>query len=345
MATEGKQSAAATQSPAGGTGSGETKRDTLAEAIEKATATVTGSSATKDGASAKKPTETEGAAAAEADDTEEGAAEGAGEGEGDEGEEGEQDSAEGDGEPKPYTREELAALKPGDIFNLDMERVPAEYRDFVRGLKAVVTREYQALGNARKGTRSEQPTGDKDKPEAKKLSRQDLFDKANEGPEGFAEALDSYTDQRLSEFAETHGLTQERAEAERNDAIVTDAIAIATEAHPELSDPGFRKQVGNVMQGDSVMARRLESAITGRDPEKLAMVVEQATLRVKAARHNQTEKARQAAKRTKETSTATSVGSLAAESTTRGSSKQGGTKTLGDSLDEAIKATGSRSFA
>lgn len=323
----------------------EAEKVDLGESIEAAIRTVTGTDATPDSVPAKKTTTEatdEAAAETPAEDVEE-AADGEA-GEGDKGTTTEPDKS----TPTFYTRDELKSMRAGDYFDLDMERVPPDQRDFVRGFKALITREYQALAE-HKGAREQQTSTDTVKQDDKKISVSELYDKAMDGPEGFEEAVRTFTNSQvqeaLGEFADKYGLSQDDAVARQNDGIVNDAISLATETYTELTDDGFKKAVGAVMQGNPAMARRCATAVTQGNPEMLSMVVEQAAAEVRTARYKQTENARQAAKRAKETTTAKEVGSLAAESTTRGTlTSTGGPRTVSSSVDKALTEVGAKGW-
>jgi hypothetical protein len=343
MAIEGTEDRSTTATPAAT--KVEAKKVDLGEAIEAAMRTVTGTDATSESVPAKKTTTEatdEAAAETPAENVEE-AADGEA-GEGDKEATGDTDQS----TPKMYTRDELKSMKPGDYFDLDMERVPPDQRDFVRGFKALITREYQALAE-HKGAREQQTSTDTVKQDDKKISVSELYDKAMDGPEGFAEAVQNFTDagvrEALSKFAEKYGLSEDDAVARQNDRIVNEAISLATQTFTDLSSDTFKAEVGKVMQASPVMAARCAEAVTQGNPTMLAMVVEQASAIVQSQRYKQTENARQAAKRAKETTTAKEVGSLAAESTTRGTStSKGGPRTVSSSVDQALTDVGAKGW-
>jgi hypothetical protein len=312
--------------------------DPIAEAVAKATQGVTDFGGAEEAA-----TDDEGDTGETADDESGETAEG------DSATEGDQADTEGedDGEAL-YTSDDFDDLRPGEQMNVPLKSVHPDHRDYVRRAKANLSRAFQAA--AQRGKR----TGDDDteerattpKEKAPTYTRDELFEMAQESPEGFERANEILMEQKLDALLAKRNIKAPSAE-DRAAEILDEAVNVAiANKYDELTDKKFREEVGSVLATDEILARRMNKAINAEDADGLSMVIERAADRVREKRYKQTEAARAKSKIAKETETARERGSVAATSTTRSAPAPAkkGPIPVEDAVGEAVKAAGGNAF-
>jgi hypothetical protein len=320
------------QAAAAGEGSGQSSERFagLTEAVDAAIQDATnGDSGTVDTASDGE-TEPRDDAAPAADDNQS-----SDEGTGDQGagKDGDQGQTEGTGEtstePEYYTQEQFASI---DIFDLDMERVRPEARPAVRDAKRKITQAYQTASEARKAGKQEPPDRQTREKADDGPDLNELWEQAQESPEGFLKAVETLTRRMLPEgLKETLGVEPkklaQRVQEDEGRELVAQAINLAAVEHPELkTNLELRQKAGELLQSDE----RYADAMMSNNPRLIAMAIDNATSRVKSkiatdTKRKQLEEQRKAdkqkadAKEAKEKATADQKGSVAARMSSRGS--------------------------
>jgi hypothetical protein len=321
---------------------GEEQRDPIAEAVRKATEGRTefggAEEATADETDDQQDETTDDEKSTDETTSDDTAA--------DEGDDSKQDDDQGD-DAGGMTADDFDDLRPGQQMNVPLRSVRPEDRDYVRRVKANLSRAAQAAADARRNGENTTERRTPKEPEKKTYTRDELFEMSQEGPEGFERASKIMLEQALPALLEERGI-RPLSPQEQQAALVDNAIDIAIEnKYAELSDPKFRKDVGEELADDDVLHRRMQRAIENNDADALSMVIEKAADRVRSKRYKQTEAARNKQKVEKETKTAKENGSVAATSTTRStgtSTKPKGPQTVEDSVAGAIKQVGGNAF-
>lgn len=266
-----------------------------------------------------------------------------------ESDEGDADAGEGEteeeGESDMLSADDFDDLKPGQQINVPLKSVRPEDRDYVRRVKANLSRAFQAASERRRNGDDESTERTPEKKQEKTYTDDELFEMAQDGPEGFKRAQQIYLDQNIDSALERRGI-KAPSEQEVHSTLVDRAIEISVKnGYPELNDAKFRLDVANQLRGNDVTARRFNRALKSGDPEMLAPVIEVAVERVKADRYKRTEAMRAKTKTAKETETARERGSVAATSTTRSSTAaKPRPTTVEGSVEAAIKSVGGNPF-
>jgi hypothetical protein len=263
--------------------------------------------------------------------------------------EGEEDeSGEDETSDELLTLDDVEDMRPGEVMSLSLKRVKPEDHAAVRLLKSQLSRQAQALAEDRRRREGETNTDTKPekKQQEKSLSRDELYEMAMEGPEGFDRALDLALEQRLDAALAKRNI-KAPSEQEQQAELIDDAIQGAIEnKYAELADPKFRKAVAAELAEDAVLGRRMENALKAKDTEKLELIIEKAADRIREKRYKQTEAARAKGKISKETENAKTIGSIAATATAKTSpaAKKSGPVPVESSVDAAIKQVGGSAF-
>ena len=255
------------------------------------------------------------------------------------------DDEKDDAEPL-LTADDFDDLKPGQQINVPLKSVRQEDRDYVRRVKANLSRAFQQAAAERRRNGEDQNTDKaQDKKQEKTFTRDELFEMAQEGPEGFERANEILMEQKLDTLLAKRNI-KPPSEQDLQSQLVDDAIEVAVgNEYPELNDQRFRMEVATLIKTDDVTARRFDRALKSNDPEQVAIILERAADRVKELRYKRTEAARAKAKMSKETETAKEKGSVAATSNTKGSpAASSGPVAVDKSVDAALKQVGGNAF-
>lgn len=238
------------------------------------------------------------------------------------------------------TADDFDDLKPGQQINVPLKSVRPEDRDYVKRVKANLSRAFQAAAE-RKRNGDETTEQKPEKKQEPTLSREELFEMAQESPEGFERATEILMEQKLDTLLAKRNI-KPPSEEDLQSQLVDDAIDLAIEnEYPELKDARFRIEVAKQLKASEVTARRFERALKSGNPEAVAAIIESAAERARTNRYKQTEAARAKGKVTKQTATAKEKGSVAATSTTKGSTATTkGPVPVDKSVDAALKQVG-----
>lgn len=316
------QPVATTTEEGSGNAQPEIPRDPIAESVDAAVAEVKGKGgATETATPADEPAKVDDASAKETTD----------------------ESAKA--EPSFYSKDELDAMKPGELIHLDMNRVPAEVRGIISAARKMLAQGFQELADAKK---QKSDSSETKQLEEKQLTDEELYDLAMEGPAGFRKSQEIFLKQSLPGIAKALNVDPEIGAEFIETRRLNAAIDLATETFEDLADPAFKAAVGAELRKDQKLALRVRTAVGNGDTESAALAIEAAAARatkaqVSAAAKTQqktdAETEKQKAKDDKATRAAKeNSASVASRSTTRGAQPKAGKMTVDRSIDEAVAA-------
>jgi len=177
-----------------------------------------------------------------------------------------------DDAPKPYTADEYKTVR--NIFDLDPERLPAEFRSLVRRTKGLITDAYQELrkeqkdGGGGRSTAKETEKSDQSSVAAAttqaEANLEEIADELGIPPEGLAKltaAIEQSLTKKFPELSEQHARAQQEREQEQSNQRserVANAIALVSkgskdldlQAIPEIDDEDHQKAVAKVIESN-----------------------------------------------------------------------------------------------
>jgi hypothetical protein len=192
-------------------------------------------------------------------------------------------------EPSFYSKAELDEMKPGALIHLDMNRVPVELRGMVGAVRKALAQGFQEIADAKKSKQPD-PT---ESGQPKALSKEELYDMAMDGPEGFDKAMRAWAEQNMPGLLRKSGVDPDITSKQAEKEYLADAIDLASETFEDLSQPEFKAAVGAELKANPNLATRLRKALAESNVEAASDIIEKAAALATKRLASETVKTRQ----------------------------------------------------